>query len=149
MFFFDLAKGKDFVLFVKEIQTGDETYPDYKMSMFKQDTTSLPVFIKEKRSFQNAPTVDGKIDPAAQGKVKTFLLDREHQLEEFEPKKLTEEQQTKITDITNYLTGKSSNSLQKSKPASEDFEFEDNFATSTTSTSTAASNGSEDEEFLR
>jgi hypothetical protein len=48
MFFFDLAKGKDFVLFVKEIQTGDETYPDYKMSMFKQDTTSLPVFIKEK-----------------------------------------------------------------------------------------------------
>jgi hypothetical protein len=42
-------KGKDFVLFVKEIQTGDETYPDYKMSMFKQDTTSLPVFIKEKK----------------------------------------------------------------------------------------------------
>jgi hypothetical protein len=61
--------------------------------------------------------------------VKTFLLDREHQLEEFEPKKLTEEQQTKITDITNYLTGKSSNSFAKeSKPASEDFEFEDNFA---------------------
>jgi hypothetical protein len=79
--------------------------------MFKQDTTSLPVFIKEK-SFQNA-TNHGKIDPAAQGKVKTFLLDREHQLE-FEPKKLTEEQQTKITDITNYLTGKSSNCLQKS-----------------------------------
>jgi hypothetical protein len=109
--------------------------------MFKQDTTSLPVFIKEK-VFKNAPTVDGKIDPAAQGKVKTFLLDREHQLEEFEPKKLTEEQQTKITDITNYLTGRSSNSFAKeSKTASEDFEFEDNFATSTTSTSTAASNG--------
>jgi hypothetical protein len=54
--------------------------------------------------------------------VKTFLLDREHQLEEFEPKKLTEEQQTKITDITNYLTGKSS--TKESKPASEDFEFE-------------------------
>jgi hypothetical protein len=144
---FDLAKGKDFVLFVKEIQTGDETYPDYKMSMFKQDTTSLPVFMKEKGVFKNAPTVDGKIDPAAQGKVKTFLLDREHQLEEFEPKKLTEEQQTKITDITNYLTGKSSNSFAKeAKPASEDFEFEDNFATSTTSTSTATSNGSEDEE---
>jgi hypothetical protein len=37
-----------------------------------------------------------------QGKVKTFLLDREHQLEEFEPKKLTEEQQTK--KLLTYLT---------------------------------------------
>jgi hypothetical protein len=35
---------------------------------------------------------------------------------------------------------------KESKPASEDFEFEDNFATSTTSTFAAASNGSEDEE---
>src|ERR1035437_7162394 len=38
---FDLSQGKDFVLLVKEIQTGDETYPDYKMSMFKGDLTSL------------------------------------------------------------------------------------------------------------
>jgi hypothetical protein len=142
---FDLAQGKDFVLFVKEIQTGDETYPDYKMSMFKQEVSSVQIFIKDK-GFKHAPLVDGKIDPAAQGKVKAFLLDREHQLEDFEPRRLTEEQQSKISDITNFLTGKSSNSFaaKESKPVSEDFEFEDNFATP--STSTATSNGSEDED---
>jgi hypothetical protein len=142
---FDLAQGKDFVLFVKEIQTGDETYPDYKMSMFKQEVSSVQIFIKDK-GFKHAPLVDGKIDPAAQGKVKAFLLDREHQLEDFEPRRLTEEQQSKISDITNFLTGKSSNSFatKESKPASEDFEFEDNFATPSTSTTT--SNGSEDED---
>jgi hypothetical protein len=48
-----------------------------------------------------------------QHKVKKLSLDREHQLEEFEPKKLTEEQQTKITDITNYLTGVSHLSVCK------------------------------------
>src|SRR5574343_142185 len=32
---FDLSAGKDFVLSVKEIQTGDDTFPDYKNSMFK------------------------------------------------------------------------------------------------------------------
>lgn len=142
---FDLAQGKDFVLFVKEIQTGDETYPDYKMSMFKQEVSSVQIFIKDK-GFKHAPLVDGKIDPAAQGKVKAFLLDREHQLEDFEPRRLTEEQQSKISDITNFLTGKSSNSFatKESKPVSEDFEFEDNFATP--STTTATSNGSEDED---
>lgn len=145
---FDLAQGKDFVLFVKEIQTGEETYPDYKMSMFKQEVSSVQIFIKDK-GFKHAPLVDGKIDPAAQGKVKAFLLDREHQLEDFEPRRLTEEQQSKISDITNFLTGKSSNSFatkQESKPVSEDFEFEDNFATP--STSTATSNGSEDEDYF-
>lgn len=143
---FDLAQGKDFVLFVKEIQTGEETYPDYKMSMFKQEVSSVQIFIKDK-GFKHAPLVDGKIDPAAQGKVKAFLLDREHQLEDFEPRRLTEEQQSKISDITNFLTGKSSNSFnapKEAKPVSEDFEFEDNFATP--STTTATSNGSEDED---
>jgi hypothetical protein len=47
---FDLAAGKDFVLVVKEIQTGDETYPDYKMSMFRPETTSLPIYFKEKQN---------------------------------------------------------------------------------------------------
>jgi hypothetical protein len=140
-------QGKDFVLFVKEIQTGDETYPDYKIVCSNKILHHF-LYLSKKRSFQNAPTVDGKIDPAAQGKVKTFLLDREHQLEEFEPKKLTEEQQTKITDITNYLTGKSSNSFAKSLNQHQKILSSNNFATSTTSTSTAASNGSEDEEFL-
>lgn len=138
---FDLAAGKDFVLVVKEIQTGDETYPDYKMSMFKPETSSLPIYFKEKQAFKNAPLVDGKIDPNAQGKIKDFLLDREHHLEEFSAKVLTEEQQSKITEITNFLTGKASSSFNtakaESKPSSDDFDFDDNFASTSTSTKSA------------
>jgi hypothetical protein len=131
---FDLSAGKDFVLVVKEIQTGDETYPDYKMSMFKPETSSLPIYFKEKQAFKNAPLVDGKIDPNAQGKVRDFLLDREFSLEDFSPKKLSEEQQAKITEITNFLTGKASSSYSnakaEAKPSSDDFDFEDNFSPS-------------------
>jgi len=131
---FDLSQGKDFVLLVKEIQTGDETYPDYKMSMFKPETTSLPMFFKEKGVFKNVPLVEGKVSPDVQSKIKDFLLDRDHDLEEFAAKKLTEEQQAKITEICNFLTGKSSNGYQtakpEAKPTSEDFEFEDNFKSS-------------------
>jgi hypothetical protein len=137
---FDLSQGKDFVLLVKEIQTGDETYPDYKMSMFKPETTSLPMFFKEKGVFKNVPLVDGKVSSEVQSKIKDFLLEREHDLEEFAAKKLGDEQQAKITEICNFLTGKSSNGYQtakqETKPTSEDFEFEDNFASSSKVSST-------------
>ena len=130
---FDLAAGKDFVLVVKEIQTGDETYPDYKMSMFKPETTSLPIYFKEKQAFKNAPLNEGKIEASIQGKIREFLIDRDHDLEEFSPKHLTEEQQAKITEITNFLTGKASSSFTnakaEAKPSSEDFDFDDNFST--------------------
>ena len=130
---FDLKAGKDFVLVVKEIQTGDETYPDYKMSMFKPETTSLPIYFKDKAAFKNAPlNADGQIDSSVQAKIKEFLLDREHDLEEFSAKKLTEEQQSKITEISNFLTGKSSASFNtaktEAKPSSDDFDFDDNFS---------------------
>lgn len=143
---FDLTKGKDFRLIVKEIQTGDETYPDYKMSMFKPETTSLPIYFKEKGVFKNAPLIDGKINPDAQGKIRDFLLDRAHDLEEFAPKKLSEEQQSKITEITNFLTGKASSSFTKaeSKATSDDFDFEDTFTT----TSSASSNESTEDDFF-
>jgi hypothetical protein len=130
---FDLAAGKDFVLVVKEIQTGDETYPDYKMSMFKPEATSLPIYFKDKGAFKNAPlNSEGKIEASVQGKIRDFLLDREHDLEEYSPKRLTEEQQSKITEITNFLTGKASSSFsnakQEAKPSSDDFDFEENFS---------------------
>lgn len=130
---FDLTAGKDFVMVVKEIQTGDETYPDYKMSMFKPEATSLPIYFKNKGVFKNAPlNADGKIEASVQVKIKDFLLDREINLEDFAPKPLNEEQQSKITEITNFLTGKAStsysNSKQESKPSSDDFDFEDNFS---------------------
>jgi hypothetical protein len=133
---FDLSAGKDFVLVVKEIQTGDETYPDYKMSMFKPETTSLPIYFKDKAAFKNAPlNSEGKIEASVQGKIREFLLDREFDLDDFSPKKLTDEQQAKITEITNFLTGKASssysNTKSEAKPSSDDFDFEDNFSTET------------------
>lgn len=150
---FDLASGKDFVLVVKEIQTGDETYPDYKMSMFKPEISSLPIYFKEKQAFKNAPVIQDatgrpQIDPSVRVKVKEFLMDRDHNLEEYAPKKLDEQQQAKITEITNFLTGKSSgnfNSTKESKPSSEDFDFDDNFSTKTTTTSTTA----EEDDFFK
>jgi hypothetical protein len=144
---FDLAAGKDFVLVVKEIQTGDETYPDYKMSMFKPETTSLPIYFKEKQAFKNAPLNEGKIEASVQGKIRDFLVDRDHDLEEFSPKKLSDEQQAKITEITNFLTGKASSSFTnakaEAKPSSEDFDFDDNFST----TSSATTSETEDDFF--
>lgn len=122
---FDLSQGKDFVILVKEISTGDESYPDYKNSMFKPETTSLPIFNEEKGVFKNVPVVDGKVDSRAQGMVKDFLLKRDHDLEEYSPKKLTEEQQVKVNQITAYLTGKSNgNGMNNSTPSSDDFELE-------------------------
>ena len=119
---FDLSQGKDFVILVKEISTGDETYPDYKNSMFRPEVTSLPIYFEDKGEFKNVPVADGKVDPKAQQKVKDFLLKREHDLEEFAPKKLTEEQQVKVNQITAYLTGKAS--MSNSSPKSDDFELD-------------------------
>jgi hypothetical protein len=124
---FDLAAGKDFVMLVKEISTGDENYPDYKNSMFRPEVASLPIYFEDKGEFKNVPVADGKVDPKAQQKVKDFLMKREHELEEYAPKKLTEEQQSKINEITNFLTGKASNSFnasKESKPTSDDFELD-------------------------
>jgi hypothetical protein len=148
---FDLSEGKDFVLVVKEIQTGDQTYPDYKMSMFKPEPTSLPIYFKEKEVFKNVPLDEnGKVTREAQAKVREFLLDRDHNVEEFGPKKLTEDQQSKITEISNYLTGKTSNTFNsnnESAPASEDFEFEDNFGGGETETATTTTLDDDDDFF--
>ena len=125
---FDLASGKDFVILVKEISTGDETYPDYKNSMFKPEITSLPIYSDKTNSFKNVPVADGRVDARAQATVKEFLFKRDHELEEFAPKKLSEEQHTKINEITSFLTGKSTssfNSSKETKPSSDDFELEE------------------------
>ena len=137
---FDLAAGKDFVMLVKEISTGDENYPDYKNSMFKPEMSSLPLFNEEKAQFKNVPVADGKVDSRAQQMVKDFLMKREHELEEFSPKKLTDEQQGKINEITAYLTGKASssfNSSKESKPSSDDFEFDSVVSSGDTSSSSS------------
>lgn len=140
---FDLANGKDFVLLVKEISTGDETYPDYKMSMFKPESSSLPIYFKDKGVFKNAPVANGKIDPKAHNMIRDFLLDRTHELEEFGPKRLDEEHQSKINEIINFMTGKSSSSMSKpQQPSSNDFDFEE------TETTNSGGSSSEDDDFF-
>ena len=110
--------------------------------MFRPETSSLPIYFKDKGEFKNAPLTDGKISANAQAKIKDFLLERDHDLEEYSPKALTEEQQAKITEITNFLTGKASSSFTNSKieaaPSSEDFSFEENFSSKTPATSVAS-----------
>lgn len=139
---FDLAEGKDFVMIVKEISTGDQTYPDYKMSMFKQTTSSLPIYFKDTEEFKNVPlNEEGKVSAKAQEKIRLFLLDRDNEIEDFGPKPLTDEQHSKISEITAILLGKASNSFNEAKansaseqkPESSDFEFEDNFTEESTS----------------
>ena len=57
--------------------------------------------------------------------VAEFLMKRDFELEDFAPKRLTEEQQAKINEIASYLTGKtSSTNTTVSKPTSEDFDFD-------------------------
>ena len=127
---FDLSVGKDLTLIVKETG-GEDSYPDYNSSAFKPNTSSLPIFNPETSKFKNVPLVEGAngvmtIDKKFQSAVKEFLLNREHELENFAPKRLTEEQQAKITDISNYLTGKSSASFAKANTvAADDFDFEE------------------------
>jgi hypothetical protein len=108
--------------------------------MFRGETTSLPIF--KNGIFKNAPLENGKIAPNAQAVVKNFLLERSVELEDFAPKKLTEEQQAKITEITNFLTGKASSSFTNSKveatPSADDFSFEENFSAKTPATSVAS-----------
>jgi hypothetical protein len=140
---FDLSKGKDFVMIVKELNTGDITYPDYKMSMFRQETTTLPIFFKEKGVFKNVPLgEDGVVSKEHQPKIKDFLLEREHELEDFGPKKLTDEQQGKINEIISFMTGKTSTSYTQSSndnsATSGDFEFEESFSPSTSSAKSAS-----------
>ena len=144
---FDLSAGKDFVLSVKEIQTGDETYPDYKNSAFKPEVSPLSIFV-EGKGFKKAPLVDGKIEPKAQSMIKEFLMKRDHELEEFSPKRLSDDQQSKINEITAYLTGKASANFPKkeSAPSSDDFDFEE---TSVVSSGSSSSDDDSDDDFFK
>lgn len=129
---FDITNGKDLVIVAKEIQTGDVTYPDYKMSMFKPNNSTLSLYSKEKQTFKNVPlNEEGKIEPSIQSKVKDFLLDREFELEDFGPKKLEDKDFAKISEITAFLTGKVSASYEAKKveATSDDLGFEEDTTT--------------------
>lgn len=124
---FNLQTGKDFRLIVKEIDTGDATFPDYKMSTFKESPSSISLPTTD-GGLKNIPLDNGKIPANLQVKVKDFLASREVELEDFGARKLTEEQQEKVSQIIAYLTGNSSNassSASSNDASAEDFSFDD------------------------
>lgn len=151
---FDWIDGKDFVLIAKEIQTGEITYPDYKNAMFRQESSSLPIYNKEKAVFGNVPLseveVDGKmvkkINPKFHQIVKDFLLDRDHDLTDYAPKKLTPEQNGKINEITAFLTGTAPSGFN-SKASASDFDLEESMLPET-DTFKASAADEDDEDFF-
>ena len=125
---FRLEDGKDFILSVKEKMIGEASVPDYTNSMFMPERSSLSIYSEDRGVFKNVPLVEGKIDPRVQQTVMDFLLKRDHELEDFAPKKLTDEEHDKINQITGFLTGKASGGFVKqNKPTSDDFDFEETF----------------------
>jgi len=149
---FDWIDGKDFVLIAKEIQTGEITYPDYKNAMFRQESSSLPIYNKEKAVFGNVPLseveVDGKfvkkINPKFHQIVKDFLLDRDHELADYAPKKLTPEQNTKIIEIKAFLTGSVPSGFGNTKPSANDFDLEETLVPEENSFQTVSDTSDED-----
>lgn len=129
---FDLVSGKDLVLSVKETGLDDERYPDYNSSAFRPNNSSLPIYNEETGKFKNVTTSNGSIDSKLQGIVKDFLLKRDFELENFAPKKLTDEQESKIVGISNFLTGKTSSTKTVE---TSDFDFEEPAKTSAPVTS--------------
>lgn len=98
---FDLGKGKDFVLLIKE----KSNFPTYESSSFRNESSiKIP---NEKGELKNVPVEDGKIvDKTVQGKVIKFLSERDVQLEDNMAKTWDDETKTKVQNIVNVLEGK-------------------------------------------
>lgn len=136
---FKLHSGKDFVLLAKNksfsIDGKEITAPDYTMSGFNSNNSSikLPKWEDGKlvKWVQIPLNEEGKIKPEHLEKITNFLLSREVELESFAGKEWTEDQQEKVTDAIDYLTGKVSESKSNSKSNSkdntqvEDFSFDE------------------------
>lgn len=145
---FDWAAGKDFVVLVRETGTGDKLFPDYKNSMFVPETSSLPIYFEDQRVFKNVPLQDGKVSPKAGDMIKSFLMKRDHDLEEFAPKRWSEEQHAKVNEIIAFLSGKNSSGMS-SKPQSDDFDFGDVVSGSSAVNSKVTAEADDEDDFFK
>jgi len=156
---FDLANGKDFVLIAKEIKSDktDKVYPDYKTSSFKPN--SSPVKLFKDGVFKTIPVVEADVngvtknipDPAIVPALKNFLLKRDHDISDFAPKVLTEEQHAKINDIIAVLTGQKTagyTSQNSSSATAEDFRMDDELSSDSGLESGDLSGGDDDDDFF-
>ena len=148
---FRLEDGKDFILSVKEkVIDGEAKVPDYTNSMFMPERTSISIYSEDRGVFKNVPLNAGKIDPKVQQTVIDFLLKRDHELEDYAAKRLTDEEHDKINQITAFLTGKASAGFNKpAKPSSDDFDLEESFVASAASAPSKAAGFDDDDDFFR
>jgi len=128
---YDLAKGKDFVLLVKEIGG----FPNYDSSQFKQETSSicLPIEKDGVTELKKLPTEEVNdvltIPAKYQGKVKEYLLERDTELSAYAPVKWDEETRNKVNQIVGHLTNNpivgANDAINSVASAGDDSFFED------------------------
>ena len=155
---FNLHAGKDFVLLAKEksftINGKEIKAPDYTKSRFYEEVTPISLPIKGENgaiTFKKVPLDENnRIKPELRSKIRDFLLSRDIEIEAFAGREWTEEQQAKVTEAIDYLTGKTS-AVSRSNSASadpqdkvEDFSFDD---VSTNDESSESETSDEDEDF--
>lgn len=127
---FKLNVGKDFTLLAKNKSFTDKsgkevTAPDYTMSRFNQDSSSISLPKKDGSGFVQIPLEEGnKIIPDHQEKIRKFLLSREVELESFAGQGWDETTEDKVKQLEDYLTGKSSGGSTAESEV-DDFSFDE------------------------
>jgi hypothetical protein len=99
---FDLAKGKDFKLIIKE----KGGFQNYEASQF-MEVSPIKLYDANKGKFQTAPVdEDGKLtNPKVQAKIKEVLLDRTVNLDDHAAKEWDENTQGKVNQVLAILNG--------------------------------------------
>jgi hypothetical protein len=132
---YDVSNGKDFVLIVKEVAG----FPNYDSSSFRESTSCLKLKdkngnMREVPSTLNEDTGKKTIPSNMQLAVKEYLTNREIDLEDFAPKRWTDEERSKVEKIVGILTDNpvvsANNSINK---AGEDFGYNTTETVSSTS----------------
>lgn len=100
---FDLAKGKDFKLIIKE----KGGFQNYEASSFLE-VSPIKLYDEASNKFKTAPVDDdGKITNAkVQAKIKEFLLNRTVNLDDHKAKEWDDTIQNKVTQVISILSGK-------------------------------------------
>lgn len=99
---FDLAKGKDFKLIIKD-KAG---FQNYDASQF-QEVSPIKIYDEVKGKFATAPVdEEGKINnPKVQAKIKDTLLKRTVDLKNHAPVRWTEEVKSKVAQVLSIVSG--------------------------------------------
>jgi len=117
---FDLATGKDFDLNIKEVGG----FPNY-------DTSRFGLVSPLKINGKELPTVEDDgftmIAPNMQEKVLNFVLAKECNISDYEAKKLTDAERSKIRQIISILSGDTSGGAFDNAAANDDVSAEDIF----------------------